>query len=135
MPDTTIISHFPIGKPYFVIIASNISYSKFPQDAVLNIFHVSLPWAHLLPPANEVCEGYVLHMSVCPRGGGVPGQVPPGAVHAGRYGQQAGGTHPTGMHSCVKISSYIGTLISGVCNILFCYHTVYLCGKALVSGF
>ena len=22
------------------------------------------------------------------------------AVHAGRYGQQAGGTHPTGMHSC-----------------------------------
>ena len=25
----------------------------------------------------------------------------PGAVHAGRYGQQAGGTHPTGMHSCL----------------------------------
>ena len=28
-------------------------------------------------------------------------QTPPGAVHAGRYGQQAGGTHPTGMHSCL----------------------------------
>ena len=33
-------------------------------------------------------------------------QTPPGsrhplcAVHAGRYGQQAGGTHPTGMHTC-----------------------------------
>ena len=27
---------------------------------------------------------------------------PPGAVHAGRYGQQAGGTHPTGMQSCFK---------------------------------
>ena len=26
---------------------------------------------------------------------------PPGAEHAGRYGQQAGGTHPTGMHSCL----------------------------------
>ena len=26
---------------------------------------------------------------------------PPGAVHAGRYGQQAGGTHPTGMHTCL----------------------------------
>ena len=26
--------------------------------------------------------------------------TPPGAVHAGRYGQQAGGTHPTGMHTC-----------------------------------
>ena len=25
---------------------------------------------------------------------------PPPAVHAGRYGQLAGGTHPTGMHSC-----------------------------------
>ena len=25
---------------------------------------------------------------------------PPGAVHAARYGQEAGGTHPTGMHSC-----------------------------------
>ena len=24
----------------------------------------------------------------------------PLAVHAGRYGQQTGGTHPTGMHSC-----------------------------------
>ena len=24
----------------------------------------------------------------------------PEAVHAGRYGQQAGGTHPTGMNTC-----------------------------------
>ena len=29
---------------------------------------------------------------------------PPGAVHAGRYGQQAGGTHRTGMHSCFQNS-------------------------------
>ena len=26
---------------------------------------------------------------------------PPCAVHAGRYGQQMGSTHPTGMHSCL----------------------------------
>ena len=26
---------------------------------------------------------------------------PPGAEHAGRYGQHAGGTHPTGMQSCL----------------------------------
>ena len=26
---------------------------------------------------------------------------PSGAVHAGRYGQQADGTHPTGMQSCI----------------------------------
>ena len=24
-------------------------------------------------------------------------------MHAGRYGQQAGGTHPTGMHTCLCI--------------------------------
>ena len=29
-------------------------------------------------------------------------QLPPGAVHAGRYDQQAGGMHPTGMQSCVE---------------------------------
>ena len=28
--------------------------------------------------------------------------TPPGAVHAGRYGHQAGGTHHTGMHSCYE---------------------------------
>ena len=27
--------------------------------------------------------------------------TPLGTVHAGRYGQQAGGTHPTGIHSCL----------------------------------
>ena len=26
--------------------------------------------------------------------------IPQEAVHAGRYGQQAGDTHPTGMHTC-----------------------------------
>ena len=36
------------------------------------------------------------------------GQVPPPrAVHAGKYGQQAGGTHPTGMHSCLKLFSAV----------------------------
>ena len=33
--------------------------------------------------------------------------TPPGAVHVGVYGQQAGGTHPTGMHSCGNICSSI----------------------------
>ena len=61
-----------------------------------------------LPPANEVCEGYVLTtvcQSFCSRGGGVPGQVPPPQVHTppGRYtprpqwmlgyGQQAYASH------------------------------------------
>ena len=89
----------------------------------------------LLPPENEVCEGYVftrvchsgvgvICLSACwdtspqeqtpdsqeqkpqsqeqaPPGAGTPQEhTPPGAVHAGRYGLQAGGMHPTGMHSC-----------------------------------
>ena len=29
--------------------------------------------------------------------------IPPEAVHAGRYGQQAGGTHPTRMHTCCQL--------------------------------
>ena len=64
----------------------------------------------LLPPANQAGEGYAFTpvcQSFCSRGGGVPGQVhplagtppPAGAVNAGRFGQQASDTHPTGMHS------------------------------------
>ena len=50
--------------------------------------------------------GQVLPRDQVSPGPGTPrDQVPPQTVHAGRYGQQAGGTHPTGMHSCfIKIS-------------------------------
>ena len=66
---------------------------------------------HIYSAQTKFAKVMFSHVSVCPQGG-VPGQVPPGrytllrhvhtpgAVHAGRYGQQAGGTHPTGMHSC-----------------------------------
>ena len=39
---------------------------------------------------------------------------PPAAEHAGRYGQRAGGTHPTGMQSCFKSLHYcqIFTIVS-----------------------
>ena len=30
----------------------------------------------------------------------LPQSIPPCAVHTGRYGQQAGSMHPTGMQSC-----------------------------------
>ena len=65
----------------------------------------------LLPPANEVCEGYVF-TSICHsvhRGGG--GRAWHGGMHcrghalqgdlcAGDMVTEAGGTHPTVMHSC-----------------------------------
>ena len=46
------------------------------------------------PPWDQV------HTSPRPGTPPGPGTPPPVAVHAGRYGQQAGGTHPTAMHSC-----------------------------------
>ena len=36
---------------------------------------------------------------------------PLGAVYAGRYGQQAGGTHPTGMHTCIIFETIANNLI------------------------
>ena len=88
----------------------------------------------LLPPANEVCEGYVFTrvcQSFCSQGGRAwPGGVcgggmrSPGGVHAGgacavctprgliirdTFGQCAGGTHPTGMHSCLSFISHFIT--------------------------
>ena len=49
-----------------------------------------------------------------PSGAGTPPRTryppgagtPPGAEHTGRYGQRAGGTHPTGMQSCVHNIKY-----------------------------
>ena len=78
---------------------------------------------HLLPPATKLGHFYIF-TRVCDsihRGRGLlhcmlgytttpppgtdtrhppPEQKPPSAAHAGRYGQQAGGKHPTGMQSC-----------------------------------
>ena len=71
---------------------------------------------------NKVCERYVftcvchsVHRGVCPIAcwdtpplgpeAGTPWeQTPPSTVHAGRYGQQAGGTHHTGMQSCFRLN-------------------------------
>ena len=52
-------------------------------------------------------------------------------MHAGRYGQQAGGTHPTGMHSCLK-----DILSCGNYRILlfsFSYEHLETCVKQVVS--
>ena len=82
----------------------------------------------LLPPVTKLGQGYIftgicdsvnsgggsasVHAGIPPhppdQGPGTPpGADPPGAdthppsaEHAGRYGQRAGGAHPTGMQSC-----------------------------------
>ena len=69
----------------------------------------------MLPPTNEVCEGYVF-TGVCMSTGGVsaplhagihpPGPDPPRSRHPppqdqiSQCGRQVGGTHPTGIHTC-----------------------------------
>ena len=45
--------------------------------------------------------------------------IPLGAVHAGKYGQQVGSTHPTGMHSCYcpqKQNLGQGNIFAPVCH-------------------
>ena len=38
--------------------------------------------------------------------------TPPRAEHAGRYGQRAGRTHPTGMHSCCNVVIQKGNIVT-----------------------
>ena len=85
----------------------------FPLPSV-SLFMDNLIYLPFLRPANEVSEGYVF-TGVCLSTGRVgvypivsnrgqrltpPGRQPPAQCMLG-YGQQAGGTHSTGMHSCV----------------------------------
>ena len=93
---------------------------------MLYLSHRGSNFKSLLASPNEVCEGYVFTtvcQSFCSQGGSTwavtpgrytlragtrSGQVQPpspGAVHAGRYWQQAGGTHPTGMHFCLQLQT------------------------------
>ena len=80
-------------------------------NLLFNIISLNRKYAaSLLPPANEVCEGYVFApvcQSFCSRGEYL-GRYTPGQVHHPRqcmlgYGKQADGTHPSGMHSCCKL--------------------------------
>ena len=88
------------------------SYRPQTKFAKVMILHVSvcpqgrgeylvryLPWVGT-PPGRFISQAGTPPRQV------PPGQVqtpPPRAVHASRYGQQVGGTHPTGMHSCVMM--------------------------------
>ena len=61
----------------------------------------------------------------------------PGAVHAGRYGQQAGGMHPTGMQSCMLCKFlFVFYSTNGIPNKLqkFCTSFKWLGHNATSSG-
>ena len=63
-----------------------------------SVFHASSEMSllsQLLPPATKLRQGNVLYLSVILFTGGGEWHTALRAVHAGRYGQQAGGMHPT----------------------------------------
>ena len=45
-----------------------------------------------------------------PAGADTPLSRPPTTEHAGRYGQRAGGTHPTGMQSCLILLIFLNKI-------------------------
>ena len=175
-------------QKYLFILGTVIRLCYSQTRVFINIPNCVGLYRTCLPPANEVCVGYVFK-SVCLSTGGVPGQVPPRQVPAGQvhpwqvppwqvhppwagasqagtppagtapgryplgrytsegrylpgrytpwagtsqarippqagtdplgeytppdtvhagYGQQAGGTHPTGMHSCFDLKTKNG---------------------------
>ena len=99
--------------------------TRWQQCLILRLQRTPAYNEQFLPPANKVCEDYVFTGVCLSRGEGViwadhppPGQTPPYPVHAGiyplGYGQQAGGTHPTWMHSCSASfhSLYAGLIVT-----------------------
>ena len=52
----------------------------------VNLINTIILKYQIVTVRNEVAKVMFLHVSVCPRGGEVPGQVPPDQVHPGtRY--------------------------------------------------
>ena len=68
-----------------------------------------------LPPATKLGQTPPPRSRPLPPGPG-PSQ---NAVHAGRYGKQAGGTHPTGMQSCLACGQKIKYL-DNFCSCVLC---------------
>ena len=67
--------------------------------------HISVSIPHFYRPQRSWGKVIFSQASVILLTGGsasVNAGIPPGAEHAGRYGQRAGGTHPTGMQSCIS---------------------------------
>ena len=59
------------------------------------------------PPRDQAPPGPAPPGPGAPRDQAPRGPGTPGTEHAGRYGQRAGGTHPTGMQSCFVFFYFI----------------------------
>ena len=88
-------------------------------------------WTYSLPPATKLGQGNIFSsvcQEFCTRGDlphcilryHPPGPDPPEPDPPRRYGQQAGGTNPTGMHSCCRVISVL-FLLKDVIWIMECF--------------
>ena len=89
------------GKVIFYTCLSFCSQGGLPQ-CMLGCCHPPEP-----PPPGADNPPSPRSRHTPPRADPQEQTPPPGAEHAGRYGQRAGGTHPTGMQSCSQIDSHI----------------------------
>ena len=93
-----------------VIFFRSVCQEFCSQDQVHPLWHQVPPRTRYPPPPPDQVHSpgtrYTPRDQVHPPGPGTPPwtrYTPPDQVHppgAVRYGKQAGGTHPTGMHSC-----------------------------------
>ena len=74
--------------------------SRFPPGQVHLPWAGNPPWAGTLPRQVHPPPGTPPWAATSPQAA-----TPLGTVHAGGYGQQAGSTHPTWMHSCLLLNS------------------------------
>ena len=79
----------------------------FPVFVLTAFLYLFIPQHQLqIPQTESTAQIYKLSNInfITPREQ-TPPPPPTSAVYAGRYGQQAGGTHRTGIHSCLNFSS------------------------------
>ena len=102
-----------------------------------NCFYYSFGWPPFLPPANEVCEGYVF-TGVClsTPGGGVHGFIRGGVcgfIGGGHAWFYSGGMHGfiPGGHAWFYLGGVRG-FIQGVCVVLFGGHAWFYSGGVCV---
>ena len=74
-----------------------------PQTKFAKVMFLHLSVSHSVHMGGHLPQCMLGYADPLPRSRPLGAEIPPPpAVHAGRYGQQAGGTHPTGMHTCCK---------------------------------
>ena len=98
-PPTCRKYHYRLQRSWGKVMFLHVSVILFTGGSSASV-HAGI----YIPPGADPLEQTPPPVADLPTGADTPSprsrHSPLGAVHAGRYGQQAGGTHPTGMHTC-----------------------------------